>query len=133
MTLGMTNVPAARFEETATEQGSQGLLDSVGTFVEGCGIEATDRERIAATLTVILAVAAGHASSRDDMRIAVIADVMPGDVQLVLRLCPRQPVRRSRTARTRSADSSCGSASRETDCRHRGMNGSVAHRSARPV
>ena len=89
MTLGMRNVPAARFEETATEQGSQGLLDSVGTFVEGCGIEAIDRERIAATLTVILAVAAGHASSRDDMRIAVIADVMPADVQLVLRLCPK--------------------------------------------
>lgn len=89
MTVGMTNVPAARFEETATQEGRQGLLDSVGTFVEGCGIETIDRERIAATLTVILAVAAGHASSRDDMRITVVADVMPADVQLVLSLCPR--------------------------------------------
>jgi hypothetical protein len=84
----MTSVPAARFEDSATEQGSRGLLDSVGTFVAAYGVDAIDREQIAHTLTSILCVAAGHASPRDDMRIAVTADVMPGDVQLVLRLCP---------------------------------------------
>jgi hypothetical protein len=87
MTLAMTDVPAARFEETATKQGSRGLLDSVGTFVEGCGIETIDRDRIARTLTALLGVAAGHASPREDMRLAVVADVMPCDVQLVLSLC----------------------------------------------
>jgi hypothetical protein len=84
----MTNVPAARFEDTATEEGSRGLLDSVGAFVESYGVDAIEREQIADTLATILRVAEGHASSRDDVRIAVIADVMPGDVQLVLRLCP---------------------------------------------
>jgi hypothetical protein len=88
MTFGMTNVPAARFEETATEQGSRGLLASVGTFVETYGVDAVDREQIAHTLAAILGVAAGHASAPDDVRIAVTADVMPADVQLVLRLCP---------------------------------------------
>jgi hypothetical protein len=83
----MTNVPAARFEDTATEQGSRGLLDGVGSFVEAYGVDAVEREQIGHTLAAILGVAARHASSRDDMRIAVIADVMPGDVQVVLRLC----------------------------------------------
>jgi hypothetical protein len=83
----MTNVPAARFEDTATEEGSRGLVDSVGAFVEAYGVQAIEREQIAHTLTAILGVAEGHAS-RDDVRIAVIADVMPDDVQLVLRLCP---------------------------------------------
>jgi hypothetical protein len=84
----MTHVPVARFEDTATEEGGRGLLRRLGAFVEACGIQATDREQIARTLRGILGVAAGHASSREDMRIAVIADVMPGDVQVVLRLRP---------------------------------------------
>ncbi len=84
----MTEVPAARFEETATEQGSRGLLDDVGAFVEAYGVGPTDRHHIADTLAAILGVAAGHASARSDARIAVVADVMPDDVQLVLRLCP---------------------------------------------
>lgn len=87
----MTDVPAARFEDTATEQGSRGLLDSVGAFVEAYGVDAIDRDQIAHTLASILGVAAGHASSHAEARIAVTADVTPGDVQLVLRLCPGQP------------------------------------------
>jgi hypothetical protein len=82
----MTDVPAARFEDLATERGSRGILDAVSAFVERYGVAPVDRARIRHTLTAILGVAAGHGSSRTDSRIAVVADVMPGDVQLVLRL-----------------------------------------------
>jgi hypothetical protein len=88
----MTNVPAARFEDTANERGSQVILRSVGAFVEAYGVHSGDREQIANTLAAVLAVASGYASPHDgDARIAVIADVMPGDVQVVLRLCSGAP------------------------------------------
>ncbi len=87
----MTEVPAARFEDMATERGRRGLLDSVGAFVESYGVDAIDRAQIAHTLATILRAAAGHASSSENVRIAVIADVMPRDVQLVLRLCRDSP------------------------------------------
>jgi hypothetical protein len=83
----MTDVPAAQFDELATEQGSRGILDDVGAFVEAHGVDPIDREEIAHALAAILCVVAGHGSSRADARIAVVADVMPADVQLVLRLC----------------------------------------------
>jgi hypothetical protein len=84
----MTEVPAARFEDAATQQGSRDILHGVDAFVESYGVDAVDRGQIEHTLAAFLCVAAGHASPRRDARIAVIADVMPGDVQLVLRLCP---------------------------------------------
>ena len=82
----MTGVPAARFEDTATERGSRSILDRVGAFVEAYGVASRGRGKIAQTLDAILGVAAGHAASRAGARIAVVADVMPSDVQLVLRL-----------------------------------------------
>lgn len=88
MNHGVIEPPAARFEDTATELGSQGILRGVGDFVEAYGVASVDREQIAGTLAAALGAAAMHAAPRDDARIAVIADVMPGDVQLVLRLCP---------------------------------------------
>jgi hypothetical protein len=84
----MTEVPAARFEDTASEQGSRDILDDVGAFVKASGVGPIGRRQIADMLETILGAAAGHASSRADARIAVVADVMPDDVQLVLRLYP---------------------------------------------
>jgi hypothetical protein len=84
----MTEVPAARFEGAATDGGSRGILSRVSDFVQAYGVDSVDRERIAQTLSAFLGLAARHASPRSDARIAVIADVMPEDVQLVLRLCP---------------------------------------------
>ncbi len=84
----MSDVPAGRFEDAATERGSQGILHGVRDFVESSGVRSVDREQIADTLAAALGAAAMHASPRGDARIAVVADVMPGDVQLVLRLCP---------------------------------------------
>lgn len=83
----MANVPAARFEGRATEGGSNGIRRRVGDFVAACGVESADRAQIAHTLGAALDVASGHARSRDDVLVSVIADVMPSDVQLVLRLC----------------------------------------------
>jgi hypothetical protein len=88
LTSDMTYVPAARFEDAATQQGSMGILHGVGDFVETYGVDPVGRGEIERTLAAILCVAAGHASWRTHARIAVVADVMPGDVQLVLRLCP---------------------------------------------
>jgi hypothetical protein len=85
-------LPAARFEDAATELGSQGILRGVGDFVEAYGVDSVGREQIADTLAAALVAAAVHAAPRDDARIAVTADVMPGDVQLVLRLCPGNQV-----------------------------------------
>ena len=85
----MANVPAARFEDTATEQGSQGILRAVGDFVAAYGVDAADRDQIARTLAVVLAAAAGHGAP--SARIAVTADVMPGDVQVVLTVSAQTP------------------------------------------
>jgi hypothetical protein len=87
----MSGVPAARFEDTATERGSRSILDAVGAFVEAYGVASGGRGEIEHTLDAILGLAAGHASSRGDARIAVVADVMPSDVQLVLRLWAGDP------------------------------------------
>jgi hypothetical protein len=91
MTRAMTEVPAARFEDTATERGSEGILRRVGAFVEAYGVDSVDRAQIAHTLAAVLDAAAAHASRRADARIAVIADVMPSDVQLLMRLSPGSP------------------------------------------
>ncbi len=85
----MANVPAARFEDTATEQGSQGILRAVGDFVAAYGVDAADRDQIARTLAAVLAAAAGHAAP--SARIAVTADVTPGDVQVVLTVSAQTP------------------------------------------
>jgi hypothetical protein len=87
----MTGIPAARFEDTATKRGSRSILDRVGAFVEAYGVASPGRGEIEHTLDAILGVAAGHASPRADARIAVVADVMPSDVQLVLRLWVGDP------------------------------------------
>jgi hypothetical protein len=91
----MTDVPAARFQDTATDQGRRELLRSVAAFVQAHGVDAEDRGQIADTLAVILRMASGHASSRCDVDIAVVADVTADDFQLELRLRPGTPVRQS--------------------------------------
>ena len=85
----MVEVPAARFEDTATQQGSQEIVRGVGDFIAAYGVDAADRDQIAQTLTAVLATAAGHASPC--ARIAVTADVMPFDVQVVLSLIAETP------------------------------------------
>lgn len=84
----MTIVPAARFEDAVTQGGREEIRRRVTDFVAACGVQSSEREQIARTLTAVLDAASGHAPRGDDVRIAVIADVMPSDVQLVLRLCP---------------------------------------------
>lgn len=83
----MTIVPAARFEDAVTPRGREEIRRRVADFVAACGVQSSDREDIARTLVVVLEVASEHAPPGDDARIAVIADVMPSDVQVVLRLC----------------------------------------------
>ena len=82
----MTDVPATRFESTATKQGGQDIVQHLGAFVGAHGVGPIERGQIANTLTAFLGLAAGHASSLRDARLAVVADVMPEDVQLVIRL-----------------------------------------------
>jgi hypothetical protein len=82
----MTVVPVERFEDAASERGSRGIVRSVGAFVKAHGVDAIGREQIARTLASVLDVATGHASPREEARIAVVADIMHDDVQLVLRL-----------------------------------------------
>lgn len=84
----MAIVPAARFEDSATERGSWGILHGVGAFVEAYGVDPIARDWIAHTMAVVLGFAGEHAPARAGARIAVIADVMPRDVQLLLRVCP---------------------------------------------
>jgi hypothetical protein len=84
----MTRVPAARFEEAATERGSSGILHDVDAFVQAYGVDPVACDWIAHTMAVALGLAGRHASPRAGARIAVVADVMPGDVQLELRVCP---------------------------------------------
>jgi hypothetical protein len=84
----MNQMPAARFEDTATQQGSQGILRQVGAFVQASGVANGDRDQIARTLAVALAAATEHAAARHDAWLVVTADVAPDDVQLVMRVCP---------------------------------------------
>jgi hypothetical protein len=85
----MTHVPAARFENSASDHGNRGTLREFSAFVEANGVGTADRDRIAHTLAAVLGVAAGHASPGDGTRIALVADVTQTDVQIVLSLCPQ--------------------------------------------
>jgi hypothetical protein len=85
----MTHVPAARFENSASDHGNRGTLREFGAFVEANGVGTADRDRIAHTLAAVLRVAAGHASPDDGTRIALVADVTQTDVQIVLSLRPQ--------------------------------------------
>lgn len=83
----MLDVPAARFEDSADERGRQAILRSVDAFVTTHGVDGDVRDQIAAALTVSLETASTHAVVRAGAWLGVTADVMSGDVQLVLRLC----------------------------------------------
>jgi hypothetical protein len=82
----MLEVPAARFEDSADERGRRGIVRRVGAFVTGHGVEAGVCDRIAETLATALDTAGRHALAQRDARFALTADVMPRDVQVILRL-----------------------------------------------
>jgi hypothetical protein len=84
----MSDVPAGRFEAMATEGGCRGILRGVGAFVGAYGVDPGECAVIAHTMAALVGAAGGHPSARAAAHIAVVADVMPGDVQLVLRVCP---------------------------------------------
>jgi len=83
----MLEVPAARFEDSADERGRRAILQGVDAFVTVHGVGADVRDQIAERLGIALETASKHALVRDGAWLGVTADVMAGDVQLVLRLC----------------------------------------------